>query len=81
MKIHDTEITQPQLDACIARMKSEPFRAGQIEQTAIAAGVPKMVGYNLIAGRVADRLIQKFRKTRNIRVNYNQQYPAWTWVA
>ena len=81
MKIHDTVITQDQLDTCIARMKSEPFRAGDIAKVAIQSGVPEFVGREFIAHRVADRLIQKFRKARNIRVNYNSKYPMWTWVA
>jgi hypothetical protein len=76
MQRHNLVITQDQLNACIARMKSEPFRAADIALIAEQNGVPKDPAY-----RVADRLIQKFRKSRNVTVNYNHQYPTWTWVA
>jgi zona occludens toxin (predicted ATPase) len=68
MQIHDTVITQAQLDACIARMQSEPFKAADITNVAIQAGVPRFEGYEFIAHRVADRLIQKHRKLGKIKI-------------
>jgi hypothetical protein len=78
MKIHHIEIHQDELNACIARMKSSPFRAKDIQQAAERAGVPSATEDWIISARVADRLIQKFRKSGNIKIS---KYPMWTWVA
>ena len=80
MQIHDTNIEESALHACINRMKAAPFRSSDIMKVAIENGVPEQVGREWIAGRVADRLIQRQRKAGNISVNYNSQYPTWTWV-
>jgi hypothetical protein len=78
MQIHDYHPTAMQLDACISRMKSAPFRAADIQQAAEQVGVPSATESWIISARVADRLIQKFRKSGNIKIS---KYPTWTWVA
>lgn len=60
MKVRGIEITQAQIDACLARMKLEPFfRSYQIETAAERAGVGETM-------RMVDRLIQRERKAGRI---------------
>lgn len=74
MRIHTTEITPAQIDACLARMKASPFKAAVIAFAAMDAGI---LDYRL-AQQLADRLIQKQRQLGNIHVT--QPYPTWLWV-
>ncbi|MCO3748725.1 hypothetical protein FA132_25735 [Pseudomonas aeruginosa] len=65
MIIHGYAITAEQEHAALARMTST-FQFADIERTLIDAGVPALlrVGFSNkhIAGRAADRLIQRERK-------------------
>jgi hypothetical protein len=79
MQIHETKIEESALIACIARMKSAPFKASDIAKVAVENGVPESVGREYIACRVADRLIQRQRKAGNIKVG--SPYPKWAWVS
>lgn len=63
MKVQGIEITQAQIDACLARMKAtEYFRAYAIANAALSAGVSN----GTINDRLADRLIQRERKAGRI---------------
>jgi hypothetical protein len=63
MKVYGIEITQAEIDACVARMKLTPyFGSYQIERVLEKAGHR---GGN-IAMRAADRIIQRERKAGNI---------------
>ena len=73
MKIHELEIEESTLLACIGRMKTAPFKAADIALVAETHGVPHEPAY-----RVADRLIQRQRKARNIHIT--QPYPTWVWI-
>lgn len=77
MKIHGTEITQDQIDACIKRMKSGPFKSCDIAEAAEEAGVSKFLGRANVSFRVADRLIQKMRL--DDKITLSEPYPTWTW--
>lgn len=66
--VNGIEITQAQIDACLARMRAtEYFRAHEIVGAAYRAGVA-----NEATDRVADRLIQRERKACRI-VQMNRQ--------
>ena len=60
----------------IQKMKSAPFLASDIENEAIRLGVPSSNRRECIAMRLADRLIQRERKSGNIEL----RRPAWVWV-
>lgn len=63
MKVQGIEITQEQIDACLARMKAtEYFRLYEIVSAASRAGVTSMDAAN----RLGDRLIQRERKAGRI---------------
>ena len=66
MNVHGVEITDEQQNACIVAMEKR-FKASDIELVAIQAGVPRYHDRNDIAHRVADRLIQRQRKTGAIK--------------
>ena len=78
MKIKNIEITETQINAMMDRMKSAPFQCSDITLAARNAGVVPQDGYDGIACRAADRLIQKMRKHGKIKIS---KYPTWTWVA
>lgn len=71
MKVNDVEITEAQIQAMLAAM-NERFRAADIIAAAEAAGVKK----GTISNRAADRIIQKQRKARAIRLL--DSGPYWT---
>ena len=73
MQIHEYKIEEAVLYACINRMKAAPFKAADIAKVAKENGVPEQP-----ADRVADRLIQRQRKSGNIKVG--TPYPTWQWV-
>ena len=79
MKIKDYDVPQNVIDACEARMRMQPFKAADITKTAVLCGVPESIGYDYVAHRVADRLIQKHRKAGNLRMI--DRKPTWEFLA
>ena len=75
MNIHNYKVPPDVIEKCEAVMMRGPFRANEITAVAIKAGVPDYVEYRYIACRVADRLIQKHRKAKTIRMSKN--FPVW----
>lgn len=75
MKIQGVEIDQTVIDACVRRMKSAPFRAADIS-TIVDPFLASKGCAGWIGTRVANALIQKYRKLDKISL----QYPVWTWV-
>lgn len=77
MIIHGNTITEEQERAALARMTSS-FLFSDIEKALIAAGVPEMqrvgVSNKHIAGRAADRLIQRERKEGRIKLGPKAQW-------
>ncbi len=71
MKVKDVEITASQIEAMLAVM-GERFRAADVIAAAEAAGVKK----GEVSSRATDRLIQKQRKARKIRLL--DSGPYWT---
>lgn len=71
MNVHGIEISDLQITACLAAMKGS-FVAGDITKVAIAHGVPEMVippgrfFRELVANRVADRLLQQQKRLGRI---------------
>lgn len=74
MKVNGKEIEQSIVDACLARMKKEPFKAIEIEGICSRMGIETLYG---TAMRVADRIIQRERKAGNIELSNR---PFWAWV-
>ena len=76
MKVHGHEITQEMIDACVARMKREPFKTLDIEAVLLQT---EFCGDSM---RAADRIIQKFRKGGKIdyghHVGLRSQW--WKWI-
>jgi len=64
MKVQGYEVTPEIENACLSAMQGE-FRALQIAQAAIRAGVPDRG--SSIPDRVADRLLQRERKAGRIK--------------
>lgn len=77
MIIHGNTITEEQERAALARMSSA-FVFSDIEKAFIEAGVPELqrvgVSNKHIAGRAADRLIQRERKAGNIQLGAKSQW-------
>lgn len=70
MNVYGHSITAEQQAACLAAMKG-CFRKVDVEAAALAAGVPEFANVGrvrpeLLANRVADRLLQLQRKAGNI---------------
>jgi len=71
MQVCGYEVPQAAIDAGIARMKESTFRARDIE-AAVAPHVTKE------AMRVADKLIQRHRRSGDIVKTYLSPYWQWT---
>lgn len=79
MRVYDYEVPQQVIDACVNRMKERPFQAYQLAGIAHELG-SKMNAAALphrIAPRIADRLIQKMRREKKIKL---VDFPKWAWV-
>jgi hypothetical protein len=74
MEVNGREVAQEVIDKCIFRMKSAPFKASEIETICANMGVESRHGS---AMRLADRLIQRERKSGNIELKTR---PYWFWV-
>jgi len=73
MTVQGQDIPQAVQTACLKRAKQSPFKAAAISETAIHAGLtapaPKYgITLDVLALRVADRLIQTWRKQKLIRL-------------
>lgn len=68
MRIKQYEVHPHILEACEQRMLESPFRAFNVEAIALLLGVPELINRDFVAPRVADRLIQKYRKAGLIRL-------------
>jgi hypothetical protein len=75
MTIHNYKVPEEVILKCEAVMMRGSFRANEIAAVAIQAGVPDYIGYEYVACRVADRLIQKHRKAKTIRMS--STFPVW----
>jgi hypothetical protein len=75
MTIHDYEVPEEVVLKCEAVMMRGAFRANEITAVAIQAGVPESIEREYVACRVADRLIQKHRKAKTIRMS--STFPVW----
>lgn len=75
MKVQGIEVSQANIDACLARMqRGDYFRAYYIASAAYDSGISN----GDVASRLADRLIQRERKAgRIIPVNRSG---LWKWV-
>ncbi len=73
MIVNGKEIDQAVVDACMSRMKQEPFKAMEIEGICSRMGLSYKDG---TAMRVADRIIQRERKAGNL----NLDRPFWAWI-
>lgn len=71
MKVQGHEITQEQIDACLARMKKQPFQLYQLVSAMYVAGV-----HGNAVERFADRMIQRERKAGNIALRGRD----WEWI-
>lgn len=74
MKVNGKEVDQAVIDACIERMKTEPFKAMEIEALCTRMGIDWKSGD---AMRTADRIVQRERKAGNIELTNR---PYWFWV-
>ena len=74
MTIKGIEINPGLLNACISRMEAAPFKANDIEGVARKHSSQRLSVEVEI--RVADRLIQHFRKQG--KIEYSNRY--WTWT-
>lgn len=64
-------------EALLAKMKTGPFKASNIEAEAIRLGVPNLSERREpVAMRAADRVIQRERKAGNLEL----RRPLWVWV-
>lgn len=61
MRVHGVVITAAQQQAILARM-TDGFGLCGLTEVAVKAGVPRTAGYNAVAMRTVDRLIQLGRK-------------------
>ena len=75
MKVYGVEITPQQIKSAKDRMKQGFFTSGDIESALLKAGVPRATGYNLVAYRAADRIIQSARKGGSLAWNGKH----WMW--
>jgi hypothetical protein len=83
MTVQGVDIPQAVQDACLKRAMAACFKASAIAQTAKDAGLKPAggrasYGFDLstVALRVADRLIQKWRREGNLKLGANS---IWTW--
>ena len=79
MKIKNYDVPQRAVEACESRMRSGQFKAADITKTAMIEGVPEIIGWEYVANRVADRLIQKHRKAGSIRMV--DRKPTWEFLS
>lgn len=70
MKAYDIEIPEEAIEACRLRMRQGRFTTSEIEAILISKGVPRQSGNYWIfpANRAADRIVQKARKMRLVRI-------------
>ncbi|OHD19929.1 MAG: hypothetical protein A2Y38_00525 [Spirochaetes bacterium GWB1_59_5] len=75
LRIKNYEVPQQVLEACIAAMKSGVFRSSDVASMAHSCiGKP---WNKVLADRIADRLIQKMRREKKIKM---LAFPKWQWV-
>jgi hypothetical protein len=75
--VHGYSISEAIQAALVERMKEGPFKAEDIEEKACRLGVPLYSERrDPIAMRTADRIIQRERKRRNIKL----ERPFWCWI-
>jgi len=67
MKVHGHDITDLQIAACVDVIARRKFTTQEVMEAARSAGVESRSGSGSRAGRVADRLLQKFRKAGEIK--------------
>lgn len=72
MKVYGYDVTQEQIKAGLAAMAGQ-FRMTEVVGAMMRAGVPDR---GAIAGRAADRLLQKERKAGRIRAVNNKLWEA-----
>lgn len=69
MKAYDIEIPEEAIEACRLRMRQGRFTTSEIESILISKGVPRQSGNWIFpANRAADRIVQKARKMRLVRI-------------
>jgi len=79
MYVYGYGVPEQVIDACVKRMKEKPFQAYEIAGIAHELGskINAAVLPNHIAPRIADRLIQKMRREKKIKM---VAFPKWQWV-
>lgn len=73
MVVQGHEITDSQEQAILARMRAASFCAGDLQSLAETEGIPPADGLSM---RVADRMIQREKKSANIRFANR----TWFWI-
>jgi hypothetical protein len=63
MRVKTYHVPQTVIDACLTRMRANPFKAAEIAQEAEKAGSPEWADQYPVAKRIADRMIQKHRQS------------------
>lgn len=78
------EISAEVQEALLKRMKQAAFTSAELADEAVRLGIPRHLDQgrrfwadSSLAHRVADRLIQRQRKAKNIAL---QKRPVWVWV-
>ena len=78
MVVYGLVIPQTAIDAAVAYMKENAsFTSLDIERILIRYGVPQRKGYNFVAYRAVDRIIQQRRRAGDIV--YCRDKSIWKW--